>query len=44
LRTGSGRVAGNYNCYEKDKKTYGVMLEALVWRLNEIITDHVETP
>lgn len=38
LRTGSGRVAGNYNCFEKDKKTYGVMLEALVVRLNEIIT------
>lgn len=37
LRTGSGRVAGNYNCFEKDKKTYGVMLEALVVRLNEII-------
>ncbi len=39
LRTGSGRVAGNYNCFEKDKKTYGVMLEALVLRLNETITD-----
>lgn len=38
LRTGSGRVAGNYNCFEKDKKTYGVMLEALVVRLNEIVT------
>lgn len=42
LRTGSGRVAGNYNCFEKDKKTYGVMLEALVLRLNEIITDGVK--
>lgn len=39
LRTASGRVAGNYNCFEKDKNTYGVMLEALVLRLNEIITD-----
>lgn len=36
IRTGSGRVAGNYNCYEKDKKTYGVMLEALVMRLDEL--------
>lgn len=42
LRTGSGRVAGNYNCFEKDKKTYGVMLEALVIRLNETITDDVK--
>lgn len=42
LRTGSGRVAGNYNCFEKDKKTYGVMLEALVIRLNEMITDDVK--
>ncbi len=38
LKTGSGRVAGNYNCFEKDKKTYGVMLEALVVRLNEMTT------
>lgn len=42
LRMGSGRVAGNYNCYEKDKKTYGVMLEALVVRLNEIATEDVK--
>lgn len=42
LRAGSGRVAGNYNCFEKDKKTYGVMLEALVLRLNEIISDGVD--
>lgn len=42
LRVGSGRVAGNYNCFEKDKKTYGVMLEALVLRLNEIIVDQGE--
>lgn len=44
LRTGSGRVAGNYNCFEKDKKTYGVMLEALVLRLNEIVTDYMREP
>lgn len=42
LRTSSGRVVGNYNCYEKDKKTYGVMLEALVLRLNETITDDMK--
>lgn len=42
LRAGSGRVAGNYNCFEKDKKTYGIMLEALVLRLNETITDGVK--
>lgn len=42
LRAGSGRVAGNYNCFEKDKKTYGVMLEALVLRLNETITDDMK--
>ena len=41
-RAGSGRVAGNYNCFEKDKKTYGIMLEALVLRLNETITDGVK--
>ena len=42
LRAASGRVAGNYNCFEKDKKTYGIMLEALVLRLNETITDGVK--
>lgn len=42
LRAGSGRVAGNYNCFEKDKKTYGIMLEALVLRLNETITDDMK--
>ena len=42
LRAGSGRVAGNYNCFEQDKKTYGIMLEALVLRLNETITDGVK--
>ncbi|MCM1124778.1 MAG: hypothetical protein NC416_19560, partial [Eubacterium sp.] len=42
IRAGSGRVAGNYNCYEKDKKTYGVMLEALVLRLNEMIVGQEE--
>lgn len=39
IRAGSGRVAGNYNCYEKDRKTYGIMLEALVVRLNELLSD-----
>lgn len=38
IRTGSGRVAGNYNCFEKDKDTYGLMLEALVHRLNELLS------
>lgn len=36
IKTGSGRVVGNYNCYEKDQKTYGVMLEVLVMRLDEL--------
>lgn len=37
IRTGSERVVGNYNCFEKDKDTYGLMLEALVHRLNELL-------
>lgn len=40
IRAGKGRVAGNYNCYEKDRKTYGIMLEALVIRLNDLLSDH----
>lgn len=39
IRTGSGRVVGNYNCYEKDKNTYGVMLEALVLHMNELLSE-----
>lgn len=38
IRTGSERVVGNYNCFEKDKDTYGLMLEALVHRLNELLS------
>ncbi len=38
IRTGSGRVVGNYNCFEKDKDTYGIMLEALVCRLDELLS------
>ncbi|MCH5263638.1 MAG: hypothetical protein J1F42_12050 [Lachnospiraceae bacterium] len=37
IRTGSERIVGNYNCFEKDKDTYGLMLEALVHRLNELL-------
>ena len=42
IRTGSSRVVGNYNCFEKDKDTYGLMLEALVHRLNELLSLPVE--
>lgn len=42
IRTGSERVVGNYNCFEKDKDTYGLMLEALVHRLNELLSLPVE--
>lgn len=38
IRRGSGRVAGCYNCFEKDKKTYGIMLEALVIQLNALLS------
>lgn len=42
IRIGSGRVLGTYNCYEKNKDTYGIMLEALVIRLNEILSENME--
>lgn len=38
IRFGSNRVIGNYNCFEKDKDTYGLLLEALVLRLNELLS------
>ena len=39
IRYGSNRVVGNYNCFEKDKDTYGLLLEALVLRLNELLSE-----
>lgn len=39
LHTGSRRVVGNYNCYEKDKDTYGLMLEAVLHRMNELLSE-----
>lgn len=33
IRYGSNRVIGNYNCYEKDKETIGLILEALIYRI-----------
>lgn len=42
IRIGSNRVVGNYNCFEKDKDTYGLLLEALVLRLNELISEPME--
>lgn len=44
IRIGSNRVIGNYNCFEKDKDTYGLLLEALVLRLNELISEPLEEP
>lgn len=37
INYGSGRLVGIYNCFEKDKSTYGLMLEAMVLRLNELL-------
>ncbi len=42
MKTEEGMAAGNYNCYERDKETYGLLLEALVVRLNEILSDGVQ--
>lgn len=39
IRYGSNRVVGNYNCFEKDKDTYGLLMEALVLRLNELLSE-----
>lgn len=39
LRYGSNRVIGNYNCYEKDKKTIGIILEALLHHMDEQLTE-----
>lgn len=39
IHTGSGRAVGNYNCMEKDKKTYGILLEALLYRMNELLSE-----
>ena len=41
LQTGSRRVTGNYNCLEKDKETYGLMLEAVLHRMNELLSETV---
>lgn len=38
IRSGSDKVVGNYNCFEKDKDTYGLLMEALVLRLNELMS------
>lgn len=38
IRAGSSRVVGNYNCFEKDQDTCGLMLEALVCRLDELLS------
>lgn len=38
IRFGSNKVVGNYNCFEKDKDTYGLLMEALVLRLNELLS------
>ena len=38
IRLGSNKVVGNYNCFEKDKDTYGLLMEALVLRLNELLS------
>lgn len=35
LHKGERRIVGNMNCLEKDVKTYGVMLEALVLEIEE---------
>jgi len=42
ISTGSGRAVGNYNCFERDWDTCGLMLEALVLRLNELLVDPPE--
>ena len=42
MKTEEGMAAGNYNCYERDKETYGLLLEALVVRLNEILSDGMQ--
>lgn len=42
IRYGSNRVVGNYNCFEKDKDTYGLLMEALVLRLNELLSAPLE--
>lgn len=39
IRSGSGKVVGNYNCFERDKDTCGLLMEALVLRLNELLSD-----
>ncbi|MBD5393439.1 MAG: hypothetical protein HDR71_04050 [Lachnospiraceae bacterium] len=44
IRYGSNRVVGNYNCFEKDKETYGLLLEALVHRLNELLSTPFKEP
>lgn len=43
MKTEEGMAAGNYNCYEKDRETYGLLLEALVLRLDEILSEDAGT-
>ena len=38
IHHGTSQYFGNYNCFEKDQGTYGLMLEAMVLRLNELLS------
>lgn len=38
IHCGKSQFFGNYNCFEKDQDTYGLMLEAMILRLNELLS------
>lgn len=39
IHYGSSQFFGNYNCFEKDQDTYGLMLEAMIIRINELLSE-----
>ncbi len=42
INYGNGRTVGVFNCFEKDKHTYGLMLEAMIIRINELMKTYGE--
>lgn len=42
INYGNGRTVGVFNCLERDKHTYGLMLEAMIIRINELMKTYGE--
>lgn len=42
INYGNGRTVGVFNCLERDRHTYGIMLEAMTMRINELMKTYGE--